>query len=323
MESLFSGFEAVAQRFSDVLGSASSGFRDEVSRVQTDVASTLADAAKALVETTAQSRRDSEAMFSQIGAGASSFRESIETGAAAFVGELDRGSRSIDDTVERLSTSVGRLQGVVDQAEAFARSSADQTGQRIIQLNDTLSAIDSGFRRVGEAAQPFANAADQVRSALELLQGAEISVQAKIASLQTAATAILSASEVMTTGVRQSVDKLTGGLGSSSEALTDAVRAIANEAQSAGVGLSETIRQTLKEYEDRFLGIDRELQTSLERIIATFHETYEDMRERINEVDGQMASSVNKLVTFNDNFEEHLEELTQVASSLANRLAAR
>jgi hypothetical protein len=323
MASVFSGLESTGTRFADVLTDAGAAFRTEMGRVQTDVGAGLAGALAALNEAATRSSNESEAMLSKIAAGASSFKESVEGGALSFVGELDRGVRSIDTVVERLSESVVRLGALIDRAAVFAETSSVRTGERIAALQSTLAEVDAGFRRVGEASEPFARAAEHVRGAVDLLRVTQTAVQAKVAALESAANVMAASSNSFSTAVERDVSRLADGLGTTTDRLTAAITSIAQESESAGSVLAETIRHTLEEYERRFSGIDRELQTALEMIVGTFANTYEEMRQRITIVDSQMAESVGKLAMFNETFGEHAEELNDGVAKLSKALAAR
>jgi hypothetical protein len=292
MSSVFSDVESTGERFAAMLNDASASFRGEMGRVQADVGSGLTDALAAIKASADQSSRQSETMLRQISAGADSFRSSVEGGATSFVSELDRGAKSIDTIVERL-------------------------------LQSTLHDVDAGFKRVNDATVPFSKAADQVRTAIDLLRVTETSVQSRVADFTSAATAMMTSSSGLSDSVSKSVSRLTEGLGSSTERLTSSITTIAQQSEQAGSTLRDAIRETLSEYEKRFGSIDNELQNALTTIVETFASTYEAMRARVADIDQQMAQSINRLANFNETFGEHTEDLAHSVEKLSLTVARR
>ena len=317
MSSVFSGVESTGERFATMLNDASASFRGEMGRVQADVGSGLTEALAAIKTSADQSSRQSEAMLRQFSAGADSFRSSVEGGATSFVSELDRGAKSIDTIVERLGDSVIRLGELIERASTLGETSARVTAERVEQLQSTLRDVDAGFKRVNEATVPFSKAADQVRTAIDLLRVTESSIQSRVVDFTSAATAMNVSSSGLSDSVAKSVSRLTEGLGSSTERLTSSIVAIAQQSEQAGSSLKDAIQQTLSEYEKRFGGIDNELQSALTTIVETFASTYESMRARVAEIDQQMAQSINRLANFNDTFGEHTEDLAHSVDKLS------
>lgn len=323
MGALFSGLESTGERFAGFLAEAGGSFREEIGRVQADIGVSLSSALSALNDAAARSSRESEAMLAKLSESASSFKDSVEGGASTFTGELDRGARSIDAVVDRFGATVERLEIVVDRSAAFAEASSRRTGEGIAALQATIAGVDNSFRRVSEASEPFGRAAEHVRGAIDLLRLTQEAVQAKVAGLESAAAIIAGSSETLASSFSRDVSRLSDGLGSTTERLTNAITSIAQQSESAGSLLAETIRHTLEEYERRFAGVDRDLQSALDVIVATFSKTYEEIRERVNVVDQQFADSVNKLASFNDKFGESADDLSEGVHLLSKLLSSR
>jgi hypothetical protein len=323
MSSVFSGVESTGERFAAMLNDASASFRGEMGRVQADVGSGLTDALAAIKASADQSSRQSEAILRQISAGADSFRSSVEGGATSFVSELDRGAKSIDTIVERLGDSVIRLAELIEKASTLGDNAARITAERMGQLQSTLHDVDAGFKRVNDATVPFSKAADQVRTAIDLLRVTETSVQSRVVDFTSAATAMMTSSSGLSDSVSKSVSRLTEGLGSSTERLTSSITTIAQQSEQAGSTLRDAIRETLSEYEKRFGSIDNELQNALTTIVETFASTYEAMRARVADIDQQMAQSINRLANFNETFGEHTEDLAHSVEKLSLTVARR
>jgi hypothetical protein len=323
MTGVFGGMESTGERFAAIINDASQAFRVEIGQVQSDMGAGLAGTLGILAESAARSSRESEAMLEKIGAGAVGFRASIEEGATSFVNELDRGTRGIDATISRLGQSVDQLSSLVDRAALLSEVSTKRTGERIAELQATISSVDSSFKRVGEASEPFSRAAEQVRSAIDLLRVTQVGVQAKVTALQAAADSIDVASSSLSATLRQDINRMTEGLGATTDRLTSAIEAIAGESKAAGTNLSSTIKATLEEYQSRFAGIDAELAAGLKTLTESFAKTYEEMRARVSEVDDALAKSVSHLVTFSDSFGEHTEELSEAIERLPRAMAGK
>jgi DNA anti-recombination protein RmuC len=323
MGSVFASVEATGEKFASILSDASLSFRDEIGRAQENVGSGLGDALTAIKASAEQSARQTEVMLGQLTAGAASFRSSVEGGASTFVGELDRGAKSIDVTVANLSGAVSQLGSIVDRVSNFGEASARVSGERLSQLNSTLSDLDAGFKRVQDASTPFARAAEQVRASIELLRVTEASIQSRLGDFSVAASAMSRSSDALSTSFGRDVSRLTDGLGNASDQLTTAISAIARESTEVGSAMSEALRQTLAEYQKRFAAIDRDLQTGLTTIVETFAKTYEEIRQRVGEVDSQMAQSVGRLASFNDQFGEHAETFAESVEKLSATVGSR
>jgi phage-related protein len=321
MASVFSGVEVTGERLSSILNDASIAFRTEMGRAQESAGSGLTEALAAMQTAADYSSRQSEAMLQQLAAGAASFRSSVEGGATAFVGELDRGARSIDVTVERLGGSVSLLATLIDRVSRFGDASARVTSERLTQLHNTLSDLDTGFKRVNDASVPFGRAAEQVRASVELLRVTESSIQARLSEFSAAATAMTSSSTSLSRTVSKDVSRLTESFGSTTDRLTAAISTIAGQSEAASASFAEEIRKTLAEYENRFAAIDQELQNGLRTIVEQFASTYEEIRERVGTIDMQMAESINRLATFNETFAEHTEDLAASVEKLSLSVA--
>ena len=318
MNSVFSGVEATGERFAMMLNEASASFRSEMDQVQGGVGAGLSDALAAIQAAAENSSRQSEQLLTQLSAGATDFRSSMGTGASHFAEEIGRGSRSIEQVVGHLSASVSQFGLIVDKATADNAKSAQISGQRIEELQRTLMSLDTSFQRVNEAAAPFSKAAEHVRGAIDLLRSTETSVQARLSELANAAVTVSSASESLSKRVSENIERLSEGLGNSTERLTNSIEIIAEHSERAGSGLSDAIKATLGEYQARFEAIDRDLQRGLETVLETFATTYEEIRQRVSEVDQQMAESVSKLASFNESLGDKTEDLVEAVDKFAS-----
>jgi ABC-type transporter Mla subunit MlaD len=316
MSDMFQSFEATATSFGTSLSSSSGAFSEEMRDAQSNLSRTLYSSVETLASQAKSSQDQFDRLIARLDDGADRFRETVATGAASFVSEMTRGSDAVDGVVKDLLTGVVALDQVISRVREASTSAMKGVDDRIDHLREAIMEVEESFHHLASAAEPFTSSAKEIHLAIEGMRSATRSTQDQLSEVSGTARALSDSSERLMRDIDDKLASFSKIATDQSGRLTDALSSIAARGEKLGDSLTASLETTLSAYEKRFAGIDAELSKAFDGIVTRFTATYEEIRQRVDIVDSQMASAVKSLAQFNESLTENIEDLSDAIQRL-------